>query len=701
MITGKNFLIFLLAAFAQTRVEAQLWVPTFVSDNMVLQQNDTFHLEGKAVPGGKVTASADWGGTKITTTANNNGNWKLNLPTSKAGGPYTLTISSGSETLVRTNILLGEVWICSGQSNMQWSVENGINNGKAEAAEANWPAIRMLYIPQTESDTLRTDADAQWQVCTPAVMRKFSAAGYFFGRKLHKELNVPIGLINCNWGGTNIEAWMSPKPKNLPTDSVAWNAFKSEKIKLAKPSSTLYNAMLYPLHIFSVAGSLWYQGESNVLNSRFYKTYLKWMVQDWRKLFGNNMSFYYAQIAPFRYKKSFSGALLQEQQRLAMGELQNAGMIVTADIAGDVSDIHPKNKLDVGERMARWALNKNYKKNNLVVSGPMYSGMRPEKGQIRIKFKHAESGLLVRGDTVANLQIAGENKEFRTAYAKIDGSDLLVFNPNIKKPLAVRMAFQDWAEANLFNKEGLPASPFRTDNFPVEAEVDYAVSINGNGSKTIRMLSKDKIFYTLDGSIPNQKSSLYTSPIQLSASATLRARTLRTGMLSSEILQKRVFISNSYIFNKIELQTMPDKKYAAKGAATLNDGEAGDNIFSDGTWLGFYDADAIINIDLGAEKLLNTVTLGLLQAQTEWIFFPQQIRVLVSNDGVTYKEEKFAENAWVKSESAEFAEEKLTMPNNVKGRYLKIHLKNVTKIPDWHLSKGNPAWIFIDEISVE
>lgn len=701
MVLHKIILWLLLVLF-QTKTIAQLRVPSFVSDNMVLQQNSFFHLQGKSAKGSVIAITTGWSKKRIMVTADSKGAWKVNLPTARAGGPYKLTIASGNETLVCKNILLGEVWICSGQSNMEWSVDKIIENGEAEAAAANWPQIRMLSIPQAESDTLCTDATAVWQTCTPGVMRRFSAVGYFFGRRLHKELNVPIGLINCNWGGTNIEAWMSPEPKSGTTDSIVWNAFKTtKKAYLAKTASVLYNAMLYPLHIFSVAGALWYQGEANVSNSRFYKTYLNWMVQDWRKLFGNNMSFYYVQIAPFLYERPFSGALLQEQQRLAMAELQNAGMVVTADIAGDVSDIHPRNKLDVGERLARWALSKNYKKNKIIVSGPVYNGMQREGERLRIKFKYADGNLQIHGDSIINLQIAGTDNEFVNALAKIDGKDLLVFHPGIKKPVAARMAFENGATVNLFNKDGLPASPFRTDNIPVEAEVDCKISLNGDDTKTVTLHSKDKIFYTLDGSTPGKQSDLYLSPIRLSASATLKARTLRDGMLSGEIFQKQVFVRRGYLYNKIELQTQPDEKYAAKGASTLNDAEAGENVFMDGTWLGFYDRDAVIKIDLGLDKIVHSISVGLLQSQRDWIFFPQNLTVFVSDDNVNFTKTASVTKSWEKSEKAEFAEEKIAVPANTKARFIKIILNNSDKIPGWHVAKGNPAWIFIDEVSVE
>lgn len=465
----KNSIALILLLMFPVLLQAQLQLPTIVSDNMVLQRNAIFKLDGKAKPNANINITAGWSKKAYKTKSDKYGHWQLNLPTAKAGGPFDLVVSSENEEIVRKNILLGEVWICSGQSNMEWNVVRGFDNSEVEAANANYPNIRMLYIPKAESDTLRYDANAQWQACTPEVMRKFSAVGYFFGRKLQKELNVPIGLINCNWGGTNIEAWMSSEKKASVTDTLAWKVFQTSNKKLSKPSSVLYNAMVNPLHIFPVAGTLWYQGESNVLNSQFYKTYMQWLVEDWRKIFGANMPFYYVQIAPHKYKKPFEGALVQEQQRLAMNEIKKSGMVVTADIAGDVSDIHPRNKVDVGERLARWALAKNYSKSNVFVSGPIYKGKKIEGNKIRIQFDYAAEGLQIKGDSIANLWIAGNDGNFMKAIAKIDGKDLIVSHPKIEKPVTVRMAFANDGIVNLFNSEALPASPFRTDSYPIDA----------------------------------------------------------------------------------------------------------------------------------------------------------------------------------------------------------------------------------------
>lgn len=687
--------------FLQLTVSAQIQLPNIVSNDMVLQRNAVFKLGGKADKFTKLSVIATWNKKKFTCTSDENGSWKVAIPTGKAGGPYTLTVSDGKSTIVRKNIMLGEVWICSGQSNMEWNVARGIDNGEQEAATANYPNIRMLYIPKAESGGALNDANAQWKTCTPEVMREFSAVGYFFGRKLHKELNVPIGLINCNWGGTNIEAWMSAEKKSVVKDTLAWKAFQTFNKDLSKPSSVLYNAMLYPLHIFPVAGALWYQGESNTSNSQFYKTYMQWMVEDWRKLFGDDMPFYYAQIAPYKYKKPYEGALIQEQQRFAMNAIKNLGMIVTADIAGDVSDIHPKNKLDIGERLARWALAKTYKKPNVFTSGPLYKSKKIEGNTIRIQFDYTADGLQINGDSIANLWIAGNDGKFMKALAKIEGKEVLVSNPKIENPVAVRMAFANDATVNLFNNEGLPASPFRTDDFPMASGIEGVVTLNKDNSKTLTLISKDKIFYTLDGSEPTRQSDSYSVPIQITQFTVIKAKSLQRDFLSTELFEKQIPVYHGYVPQKMELLTAPDKKYAANGAMTLYDGELGGEIFSDRTWLGFHDTDAVIKIDLGENKPIHSVTIGTLQNQNDWIFLPQYISVAVSDDGEIFKEAITLNNGWKQSEKNGYKEIKAVLPQNRNGRYIKLLIKNNEKLPDWHDSKGNPAWIFLDDVMVE
>lgn len=665
----------LLSLFLHLTVSAQLQVPTIVSDNMVLQRNAVFKLEGKADKQTKVKVTVGWSKKTFACTSNENGSWKVAIPTGKEGGPYTLTVSDGKESIVRNNILLGEVWICSGQSNMEWNVVHGIDKGEQEAAAANYPNIRMLYIPKADSDRPLNDANAQWKTCTPEVMREFSAAGYFFGRKLNKDLNVPIGLINCNWGGSNIEAWMSVEKKTVAKDSLAWKAFLTFNKALSKPSSVLYNAMLYPLHIFPVAGSIWYQGESNTSNSQFYKTYMQWMVEDWHKLFGADMAFYYAQIAPFKYKKPYEGALIQEQQRFAMNTIKKSGMIVTADIAGNVTDIHPRNKVDVGERLARWALAKTYSKPNVFVSGPLYKSKKIEGNTIRIQFDYTADGLQIKGDSIANLWIAGNDGKFMKALAKIDGKEVLVSNPKIENPVAVRMAFANDATVNLFNNEGLPASPFRTDDFPVASGIEGVVTLRKDNSKTITLISKNKIFYTLDGSEPTRQSASYTVPMSINQFTVIKAKSLQGDFLSTELFEKQIPVYHGYVPQKMELLTPTDNKYTANGAMTLYDGELGGETFSDKTWLGYQNTDAVIKIDLGERKPIHSVTIGTLQNQNDWIFLPQYISVAVSDDGETFKEAITLDTKWQQSDENGYKEIKTVLPKNRNGRYIKLLMR--------------------------
>ena len=645
----------------------------FYTDNMVFQRDMPIVLCGTGSPGGKVTA--DFNGTSGQSEVAANGSWKLSLPPQPAGGPFTLTVSGKKQTVLK-NVLIGDVWICSGQSNMEFRLKNAIN-AKQETAAANYPEIRLFTVRKAKSPKKPAkDVIGKWQVCTSKTASGFSAVGYFFGRKLYRDLKIPIGLINSSWGGTMIEPWISykgfasspeysniiksvrasgentpetekarlqkqmktyatwydtvlnkykkeaaiagnwqvtdlPDAKNWKTkmvpasgdsifsevDGVAWfrktvniparmaektlvlslgaiddcdetffngvkigatgptipshwavkrrykvpanlvkagknviavriiDVFSSggirgpaslmyikqgkNKIKLAgkwryktesvfdpktmpkrpafaiSPSSqqfptTLYNAMISPLTSMPVRGAIWYQGESNAGAPELYKKLLPLLIKDWRDNWHNpDMSFFFVQLASFErhtpkkplpadyFKKQSPGdpkwARLREAQ-LETLSVPNTGMAVAIDI-GDPIDIHPRNKQDVGTRLALAAERITYGM-KIPYSGPSYLSMQPEKGKIRLKFLHVCGGLESKGGQLKQFAIAGKDRKFVWANAKIDGNTVVVWSDKVKDPVAVRYAWSKYPEGcNLYNKAGLPASPFRTDNW--------------------------------------------------------------------------------------------------------------------------------------------------------------------------------------------------------------------------------------------
>jgi len=472
----QNFIGILALCLAGMAL-ADVKLPTVFADGMVLQQKSRVTVWGWAEPGEKVTVKGSWQWLwGASTQAGKDGTWRIRLKTPKAGGPHTLTVK-GNNRIVLNDVLTGEVWVCSGQSNMQWSMAAlKTEEGKKAIAEADFPQIRLFTVPRKFAAQPQADCDGQWQVCTPETVKDFSAVAYYFGRQLHQQLNVPIGLIHTSWGGTVAEAWMSQGALR------EFGGFDAELDKLQTPDphddkfpnhntpSALFNKMIYPLLQFRIAGAIWYQGESNVARWRQYRTLFPALIADWRAQWGQgDFPFYYVQIAPYKYtdSKAVGAALLREAQMLTLKTVNNVGMAVTMDI-GEEKDIHPRNKHDVGRRLALWALAKTYGQKGLVYSGPIYTGMKIERDTIRLMFDSVGGGLMSRGGPLTHFEIAGADRVFVPAKAVIDGNTVVVSASAVAQPAAVRYGFTNWAQPNLFNKEGLPASSFRTDDWPME-----------------------------------------------------------------------------------------------------------------------------------------------------------------------------------------------------------------------------------------
>ncbi|MBC7745125.1 MAG: sialate O-acetylesterase [Flavobacterium sp.] len=456
------FVFFYLLLFFETNSAFAVSVPDIFSNHVVLQQNAEITLWGWAKTGEKVTVSVSWDQKKVNVTANNLAQWKVTLNTPFAGGPYTIKIE-GYNTIQIEDVLIGEVWLASGQSNMEWTPKAGIDGGEQEVAKANYPNIRFFTVDPKTADATQLNVSGEWVVCTPQTMSEFSAVGYFFGKKLYQNLNTPVGIINSSWGGTPAEVWMNPKviEENKLLKSAA-SSLKEVPWGPVIPGKAYY-AMIAPLIPFKIAGVIWYQGEANTSIAESYSELLSTLIASWRQEWGYEFPFYYVQIAPFKYKELFAGAILRDEQRQVLA-VPKTGMVVVSDI-GNIEDIHPKNKRDVGIRLANLALAKTYNKHGLPVSGPLYKEMKLEGNKVRLFFDYAENGLIIKGKELSQFEIAGADKNFVKATAKIEGSSIVVQAKNLKHPVAIRFAWSNIAEPNLFNKDGLPASTFRTDNW--------------------------------------------------------------------------------------------------------------------------------------------------------------------------------------------------------------------------------------------
>lgn len=475
----KNFvkiiLFGLLALLQSNHLIAQVDLPAFISDNMVLQRESEDPIWGNAAPNAKVSITCSWDMGKYETNANEKGKWMVKIKTAAAGGPYTIQVNN----LLIKNILIGEVWICSGQSNMQLSLAQ-TQNAEKEAAMANSTNIRFFYVARELADQPKENCFGTWVESTPVSAKSFSAVAYYFGKKLYEELHVPIGLIHTSWGGSTAQAWVKEDLLKQDTDYNVYYAIEKQKEQRAKVGEVpitqhspakLYNAMIHPLIPYKIKGVIWYQGESNedyVPNDPdIYLKLFPLLINSWREEWKQgDFPFYYVQIAPFPRNFSNVGPLVRDVQRKTLN-IKNTGMAVTMDI-GDTTDIHPKNKLDVGNRLALWALAKDYGKTNIVYSGPLFQSITIKGNKAMINFSNTGSGLMIKDDKLSGFEIAGEDKFFYPAKVSMQGNEVLVSSDKVKKPLAVRYAFTNTSIASLFNKEGLPASSFRTDDWRVK-----------------------------------------------------------------------------------------------------------------------------------------------------------------------------------------------------------------------------------------
>lgn len=477
--------------------DADIRLPSLVSDNMVFQQNSDAAVWGWAQPGDTITVKASWAKNPFTVVADQGGRWKVNIPTAASSGPCELEIENqnGEKKTVR-NILLGEVWVCSGQSNMQWPVAKA-HNGQEEIKQADFSQIRLFTVGLKASDVPAADCGGRWVECNPDSIAEFSAVAYYFGRTLHQELKTPVGLINSSWGATTAEAWMPRdvlekdfRPiidrenvrraeyfrayEKFEKEYADWLNRSADRNDVKAPSepsivnkqtpSSLYNGMIHPLVNYAIKGVIWYQGEANSDRAYQYRALFPALISSWRKSWGQgDFPFYFVQIAPYKLKNPE----LREAQLMTYRSVSQTGMVVTTDI-GDPQNIHPANKQDVGKRLALWALAKAYGREDVVFSGPLYAGMEVEGKSVRIRFDFAEDGLVVRNGDLKEFAIAGSDRKFVPAHAVIEGNSIVVSSPEVTEPEAVRYCWSDKAVGNLFNKAGLPASPFRTDDWPGE-----------------------------------------------------------------------------------------------------------------------------------------------------------------------------------------------------------------------------------------
>ena len=473
------YFIFLFFCIGTLPVQGKITLPAILSDNMVLQQNSQVRFWGKARPGEKVTVSTSWNKNIYTVQTPADGHWEMKIKTPGVMDNQMLTVK-GENTITIHNILIGEVWLCTGQSNMEFPVardpnvkwKTGILNEAEEMEDADYPSIRLFHVEhQLAPEGEKEDCIGRWLACTPENVKEFSAVGFMFGRKLYKELQIPVGLIQSTWGGTHAESWTEMgvmKDNPLYTDVMeefAPQNVKREKDKCKVPA-TLWNGMIAPIKGYTIKGNIWYQGESNSIRYEKYQKVFTNLINSWRQEWGQaDMPFYFVQIAP-HYKQP--AGIREAQLKTWQSGLKNIGMAVITD-AGDSTDIHPRNKRVTGERLAAWALAKQYGKKT-AYSGPLYKSMKVKDGKVTLTFDYAEGGLQTPENApVRGFFISGADARFYPATATIQGSKLELSAPEVPQPVAVRYGYGNFFRVNLYNKAGFPAVPFRTDHFAPDA----------------------------------------------------------------------------------------------------------------------------------------------------------------------------------------------------------------------------------------
>lgn len=487
-----------MAISAVTFAQAKISLPKFFSDNMVLQQQSECSIWGKADKGTKVVVVTSWDKKSYSAAVDQEGNFSVKVKTPKAGGPYDITFATAPSNpssrrsaglglaVVLRNVLIGEVWICSGQSNMEMQMKGfkgqPVEGSASELMQCNDPQLRLFTVKRNASLVPVDDVTGQWSEATPASVRDFSAAAYYFGKTLRKQLGVPVGLIATSWGGSACEAWMKPewlkdfKKVTIPSDEA------DVKKRQQRCPTALFNGQLHPLIGYAMRGVIWYQGEDNIPRYDFYAPLFARMIEGWRSEWKQgDFPFYYCQIAPYDYSligwEQYNSAFLREQQMKAEKMVPNCRMAVLMD-AGLEYGIHPRKKREAGERLALLALANTYEVKGLP-DFAVYSGVEFQGDTAVVAFDRSKEWVYFEhGATSDNFEVAGSDRVFHSAKAWVSRNRVYVKSDAVKHPVAVRYAFKDWVEGDLMH-DGLPVSSFRTDEWennlqaPSQTKGDY------------------------------------------------------------------------------------------------------------------------------------------------------------------------------------------------------------------------------------
>ncbi|WP_200975677.1 sialate O-acetylesterase [Echinicola sp. 20G] len=472
----KKLVAFLTLCIISQLAFAEVKLPAIFSDNMILQQQMDAPIWGWTNAGETVSITTSWNNKTYETKANGEGEWNVKVSTPEAGGPYSITISDGQEMSLE-NVLIGEVWLCSGQSNMEMPLKGfpaqPVIAGNEAIVNSKNSTIRLITVPRKSTVEVAKDFEGQWEEAKPSTTSNFSATAWFFGTQIQRVLDVPVGLIHVSYGGSNIEAWMSEAMLEDFKEEITIPQQQEDIDVPNRTATALFNGMLSPVIGYGIKGAIWYQGESNNGRPEQYEELMVTMVREWRELWDEGeFPFYYCQIAPFNYGmfnpneviEKNNSAYLRDAQRKATQRISNSGMAVLMDI-GEKENIHPADKKAGGQRLAYLALNKTYGVEGFEYTSPEFEAMEIKGSTVIVAFDHVPNGITVYGKEVTNFEIAGEDRVFHPATAVLRRKSVILSSPQVEKPVAVRYAFKDFTVGEIFSTGGLPLSSFRTDDW--------------------------------------------------------------------------------------------------------------------------------------------------------------------------------------------------------------------------------------------
>ena len=704
----KRLLCSFLFLLLVKSLSGEVILPSVLSDHMVLQQFSWITLWGRADRGEGFTVFTSWDSKNYSIQADQTGQWKLKLFSGGPGGPYTIRFTGKNKVELR-DVMLGEVWFCSGQSNMEftlnmlggWKYYSGL---KKQIDSTDLRKIRLCTIGQQVSQHPSDSCKALWLQADASSILNFSSTAFYFGLEIYKKFNVPVGLIVSSWGGTPAEAWTPNEYlKDTPGLSYYLNHPNNPEWEASAPS-VLFNGMIYPLRYYTIKGVIWYQGESNRYDCDLYATLFKTMILSWRKYWEKpDLPFYFVQIAPYDYKDfEEASGFLREAQEKAL-ELKNTGMAVTLDI-GNIQNIHPKNKQQVGRRLALLAFAGTYSQADPAsFSGPAYRLSRIEGDKIQVFFKNSDA-LGGRKDFLSGFRVAGSDGIFRQARAVFVGNSVMAGSTDVPSPKYLRYAFLNTDTASVFDQSGLPAGSFRTDSLAVNYREVHLAAAFDSVKKFWKISPRCPdptavIRFTTDGSMPALSSAVSSDTITITTACRVNTKAFLKNV-PSQSSSSISFIGHEALGSNVVFTSKPSEKFHGN-THTLTDGINGSEDFHDGRWLGFQYNDFQAMIDLMQPKLIGSVKINFLINTASYIFPPTLVEIFASENGQNFiKAGEFKLSA---PDSSSLIAQPKIISITIQGikrpvRFIKVIAKNQKTNPPWHYAPGQKCWLFVDEV---